>query len=198
LFVASARVLFNFAIERGLLDQSPALGIKGVKGGSWKPWPHDKLMEFINGEQDCFTLAAALGFYTAQRLSDILSLEWSAIDETHINFTQRKTGTTLRIPIHPDLLLPQRSEGSVILYKGKPINRTTFSAYFKRKVEKQFGESWPFHGIRKTAAQTMAQNGASVHDICSITGHKSLSEVARYTRDAEQVKIADRAIGFIK
>jgi integrase len=192
--VASARVLFNFAIERGLLDQSPALGIKGVKGGSWKPWPHDKLMEFISGEPDCFTLAAALGFYTAQRLSDILALEWSSVDETHINFTQRKTGTSLRIPIHPDLLLPQRGEGRVVLYKGKEINRTTFSAYFKRKVQKQFGESWPFHGIRKTSCQTLAQAGCTPHEIMSISGHKSLSEVTRYTRAVDQVRLADKAI----
>jgi hypothetical protein len=31
-----------------------------------------------------------------------------------------------------------------------------------------------------------------------VTGHRTLSEVARYTADADQVKLADEAIGRMK
>jgi integrase-like protein len=38
------------------------------------------------------------------------------------------------------------------------------------------------HGLRKTAALSLAEAGCTVHEIQAITGHKSLAEVERYTR----------------
>ncbi|WP_442859439.1 tyrosine-type recombinase/integrase [Bosea sp. Tri-49] len=37
------------------------------------------------------------------------------------------------------------------------------------------------HGIRKAAARRLAEAGCTAHEIASITGHKSLNEVQRYT-----------------
>jgi len=55
-------------------------------------------------------------------------------------------------------------------------------------------EDCVLHGLRKTAARTLAEAGCSVHEIMSITGHKSITEVERYTREASQKKLATAAI----
>ena len=50
------------------------------------------------------------------------------------------------------------------------------------------------HGIRKAAARRLAECGCTALEIASITGHKSLSEVERYTREASQKKLSKSAI----
>ncbi|PZQ16882.1 MAG: hypothetical protein DI565_05675 [Ancylobacter novellus] len=48
--------------------------------------------------------------------------------------------------------------------------------------------------LRKAAARRLAEVGCSTHEIASITGHKSLEEVERYTRAAEQKTFARAAV----
>jgi integrase/recombinase XerD len=50
------------------------------------------------------------------------------------------------------------------------------------------------HGLRKPAAARLAERGATAHEIMAISGHRSLEEVERYTRAAQQGKLADAAM----
>jgi integrase len=50
------------------------------------------------------------------------------------------------------------------------------------------------HGLRANAAVILAEAGCSMHQIAAITGHASVREVLRYTKGAEQKKMALQAI----
>ena len=50
------------------------------------------------------------------------------------------------------------------------------------------------HGLRKAAARRLAEAGCSPNEIAAITGHATLAEVARYTRAAEQRRLAEAAM----
>jgi predicted HicB family RNase H-like nuclease len=50
------------------------------------------------------------------------------------------------------------------------------------------------HGLRKAAARRLAEAGCTTKQIAAITGHQSLDEVERYTREADQEKLAEDAI----
>ena len=54
------------------------------------------------------------------------------------------------------------------------------------------------HGLRKAAARRLAEAGCTDRQIMSITGHKTAQEVGRYTRSAEQMKLAEQAMGLLK
>jgi len=54
------------------------------------------------------------------------------------------------------------------------------------------------HGLRKAAARRLAEAGCTTHQIAAITGHRSLAEVARYTRAAEQVELARSAMSRLR
>ena len=54
------------------------------------------------------------------------------------------------------------------------------------------------HGLRKAAARRLAEAGCTDRQIMSITGHKIAQEVGRYTRSAEQMKLAEQAMGLLK
>ena len=49
------------------------------------------------------------------------------------------------------------------------------------------------HGLRKAAARRLAEAGCSASEIAAITGHKTLAEVERYTRAADQERLARQA-----
>lgn len=50
------------------------------------------------------------------------------------------------------------------------------------------------HGLRKAAARRLAEAGCTANEIAAITGHATLQEVSRYTKAAEQRKLAQAAM----
>jgi integrase len=50
------------------------------------------------------------------------------------------------------------------------------------------------HGLGKAAARRLAEAGCTSKQIQAITGHKTLAEVERYTRKADQVWLARKAM----
>ena len=56
------------------------------------------------------------------------------------------------------------------------------------------GVDKPMHGLRKLACSRLAEAGASVFEVQAVSGHRSLSEVSRYTKAASQVALARSAM----
>ena len=50
------------------------------------------------------------------------------------------------------------------------------------------------HGLRKAAARRLAEAGCSANEIAAITGHATLREVERYTKAADQARMARNAM----
>src|SRR5262249_18348512 len=51
-----------------------------------------------------------------------------------------------------------------------------------------------FHGLRKAALTRLADAGCTAHEIAAISGHKTLSEVERYTKATNQARLARAAM----
>ncbi|MDR0808668.1 MAG: tyrosine-type recombinase/integrase [Gemmobacter sp.] len=112
--------------------------------------------------------------------------------------TQKSSGILVSILIHPDLW-------AVIgeLPKDRPFLAT---AYGKGRSAAGLGNKmheWcdlarlpecSAHGLRKVCARRLAEAGATAHEIMSITGHKTLAEVQRYTEAALREGLADSAM----
>ncbi|TMJ98788.1 MAG: phage integrase family protein [Alphaproteobacteria bacterium] len=56
----------------------------------------------------------------------------------------------------------------------------------------------PGSGLRKAACRRLAEAGCSANEIAAISGHVSLREVERYTRAADQARMARNAVGRIR
>ena len=50
------------------------------------------------------------------------------------------------------------------------------------------------HGLRKAVARRLAEAGCTTHQIAAITGHGTLKEVERYTREANRANLAEDAM----
>jgi integrase len=53
------------------------------------------------------------------------------------------------------------------------------------------------HGLRKAACRRLAEAGCSTHEIMAISGHVTLAEVERYTKAANQARLAKRAMARV-
>ena len=113
---------------------------------------------------------------------------------------QQKTAVKLMIPIHDALhraLLPAKRDHAPILvtnygerFSVKGIGQMISAAIREAGLPVRCKA----HGLHKVAARRLAEAGCSVSEIAAITGHKTLAEVERYTRAADQERLARQAI----
>ena len=112
---------------------------------------------------------------------------------------QQKTGTALSIPMHPELmralaLVPRTNLTFLMTDHGRPFSAAGFTNWFRRQCNAAGLPQCSAHGLRKAAATRLGDAGCTVHHIMAVTGHKSLSEVARYTESANQERLARQAL----
>jgi len=50
------------------------------------------------------------------------------------------------------------------------------------------------HGLRKAAGRRLAEAGCTANEIMAVLGHKTLTEAERYTREADQTRLAAEAM----
>lgn len=195
--------LFDFAILLGWRKDNPAKAVRSLKTTSkgYKTWQEPQIAAF---EKKWATgtmqrLAFDLALYTAQRRSDVRVMGPQHVKDGKISVQQLKTEKRLRIPIHPKLRASIDATASghlafIVTGKGLPyMTNNSFGMWFMRACRDAGLEGYAMHGLRKAASRRMAEMGLSNQLIKSITGHSSDAEVARYTREAEQERMADEA-----
>jgi enterobacteria phage integrase len=196
------RTLIRYAMALGWTDRDPTAGVKGYKSKEFHTWNETEIAAFEKrwpkGSRE--RLAFALLLYTGQRGSDVHRMMWRDIVGDTIRVAQRKTATKLTIPIHDDLqhLLATANEShSTILMTayGQPFSVKGFGNMISVAIcEAELPKRCKAHGLRKAAARRLAEAGCSANEIAAITGHKTLAEVERYTRAADQERLARQAI----
>jgi integrase len=202
LTIAVIRLLFSFAVENGWRSDNPCRGIRKYKGGEHESWTDEDLLIFEKrwpvGTRE--RLVYDLLLYTAQRGGDVVNWKHSDCTTGAIILSQQKTGTKLVIPIHAALKRSIKAcagKGLHILADayGKPIQRRTLTRIIRLAVkEAALPARCVAHGLRKTAMRRLAENGATEKEMAAVSGHKSISEVQRYTKSADQAGLARAAM----
>lgn len=127
---------------------------------------------------------------------------WQHITGGSIGVRQQKTGTALRIPLYPALVLilanTSREHLTFLTTSfGKPYTAAGFGNWFREQCDAAGLSKCTAHGLRKAASRRLAEAGASNQMIKSITGHRTEKEVARYTAAADQELVAIRAMHIL-
>jgi integrase len=193
------KVMLAFAVDIGLVETNPALGIKRYKsrGGGFHPWSEAEVARFRErhpmGSKARLALELLLG--TAQRRGDVVRLGWPAVRGEDLAVRRRKTDRPLLIPMHPDLAaelarLPKTNLTFLVMENGAPFSPARFTKWFRIRCNEAGLPQCSAHGLRKLAATQLADAGCSASEIAAITGHRTLSEVARYISEADQARLA--------
>jgi integrase len=193
------KVLLAYAVEEGWRPDNPATGIRRIRRQStgFHSWSEAEIAAFESRHAigTKARLAFALLLYTAQRRSDVVRIGRQHVRAGAILVRQQKTGTTLAIPVHPALqavLDATPSEHLTFLTNvhGKPFTAASFGFWFRQRCNEADLPHCAAHGLRKAACRRLAEAGCSANVIAAISGHSTLTEVSRYTKAADQERLA--------
>jgi integrase len=190
------RRLLRYAMDIGWRESDPTAGVRAFKSIEIHTWTESEISQFelrwsIGTKQ---RLAFDLLLYTGQRGSDVARIARPAAGEK-IRIVQQKTGAPLTITVHPQLrrsleACPSSHLAAIVTAHGAPFSIKGFGQFMSNAIrEAGLPPCCKAHGLRKAAARRLAEAGCSAHEIMAVTGHKTLSEVERYTRAAEQERL---------
>jgi integrase len=207
-FLNMLRVLMQFAIEIGIRADDPTIGIKRVRlrTEGFHTWTEQDIGAFEAAHPigTRARLALALLLYTGQRRSDVIRIGRQHVRDAATHIRQQKTGAELAIPIHANLkavldATPPEHLTFLTTAQGKPFTAAGFTNWFHDMCkEAGLSKGKSAHGLRKAACRRLAEAGCSVNEIAAISGHSSLREVERYTKAADQARMARAAIGRLR
>ena len=197
------RTLIKFAIEAGWRSDDPTLRIKTFPEHEFHTWTEDEIARYEAfwpiGSRE--RTAFALHLYTGQRRADVARMAWTDVAGDAIHVVQQKTGVRLTIPLHPNLSAAlrawQQRKHVVILTTAfnRPFSYAGYGNMMAEAIARAgLSERCVLHGLRKAAARRLAEAGCTEKEISAVTGHTTLKEVARYTRAADQKRLAAEAV----
>jgi integrase len=198
------RHFIRWCESRKLITKDPTWGIrvKVPSSDGHHAWTEDEISQFEAAHPvgSKARLALALGLYTAQRRGDVVKVGRQHIRNGELTVRQGKTNAALAIPVLPELakIIDATPTGHLTLLvtkTGKSYGANDFSEQFRKWCDDAgLPPECSFHGLRKAALTRLADAGKSVHQIAAVSGHKTLKEIERYTRAADQRRLAREAL----
>ena len=200
-------LLMRVAIDAGWREDNPVSTVRGIKSKSqgFKTWSDDDIAKFEAAAPvgSKARLAFSLLLYTGQRRSDVVRMGRQHIKDGVLTIRQQKTGVEVPIPVHPKLqevlaVTPRDHLTFLVTEYGRPFTPAGFTNWFRDRCNKAgLPVGLSPHGLRKAFCRRGAEVGLTPHQIMSISGHKSLAEVTRYTEAVDRKRLAGEAMRTI-
>jgi integrase len=206
--VAEMRKMFAWAVEerRQWVKRNVAAEVKGLKREviGFIAWTEDDVAKFEArwpiGSMP--RLALAIIMFLGVRRSDAVRLGPPMVEDGSITFMPQKTRRqkkTLTLPILDVLqqVLDRTAHGLktwLIHKRGESFTAAGFGNWFRERCDEAGLPECTAHGIRKIAAETAAENGATEKQMMEIFGWTKADLAAYYARKANQKKIAGAAM----
>lgn len=197
------RVLMRCAVALGWRDDDPTRAISRLPEATegFHTWTEDEVARYeaVHPPGSQARRAMTLALYTGQRRSDLPTLGRQHVRDGRISVRQAKTSARLEIPIHPRLadelvLVPAGQMTFLQSRYGRPFTKESLGNRFREWCDEAGLPQCSLHGLRKLMAVRLAEAGCSAPEIAAVTGHKSLREVQRYIRAAEQKTLSGSAM----
>ncbi|WP_375640112.1 tyrosine-type recombinase/integrase [Bartonella sp. MM55XZML] len=197
--------LFNWAIDQGLLENNPTLGVKKPplknKGG-FPVWTEEDVEKYYkrwsHGTHERVWIDVLL--YTGLRRGDAVRIGWKDVKDNiiHLKTEKSKFQTDVFLPILPELAKTLEAgpigEDTFICSKHRgEIPKERFGITFYNACT-QAGIKKTAHGLRKLAATRAANSGATVSQLKAIFGWTHDAMASLYTKSADRKKLALEAI----
>jgi integrase len=201
-WLKTLRGLLQFAVSEGFRADDPTQSVKVPKAKTkgHHSWTEAEIEQYQDRHStgSRARLALALLLYTAQRRGDVVGMGRQHIRNGAILVRQQKTGATLEIPIHAELrkvldTTPGEHLTFLVTETGKPFSAAGFGNWFRDRCNEAGLRQCSAHGLRHAACRRLAEAGCTAHQIAAISGHASLREVERYTKAADQARLARQA-----
>ncbi len=140
-------------------------------------------------------LITVLALSTGMRQAEILSLTWEQVDQDRgvITLYKTKNNEIRVVPLVGLAKTELQNHGKVRNLKNPYVfagRHHTYAQFPRGAWETALAKAeitdFTFHDCRHSAASELAMNGASLHEIAAVLGHKTLAMVQRYAHLSEQ------------
>lgn len=151
----------------------------------------NKLLEALEGTNEVKTIFQ-LAIETGMRRSELLKITWENVDLSSrvIELEDTKNGDARAIPLSTKavkILSEVTATATGRVFTSKPHS---VSQAFHRACVRANLDNLRFHDLRHEATSRLFEKGLNTMEVSSITGHKTLSMLKRYTH----LKAADLAL----
>jgi integrase len=185
--LAAIRKLFNWAVDRGIIETSPAAGVRA-------PLPEQSRDRVLSDDElrslwlACDKRGYPWGDFTklllltGQRRTEVGGMTWSELDldkkEWNLPAHRTKNGEAHTIPLPEvavDIIkaLPRIASDGDFLFTVNGGSHVTGYSRAKADLSAPDSERWTFHDLRRTAATGMARLGISLPVIEKVLNHTS-------------------------
>jgi integrase/recombinase XerD len=206
------RAMFRWAVEEEECENNPTIGVQkhGYHSDGHHTWTDEQMAQYrtfyaLGTKQ---RVAIDLVSYTSCRREDVVRFGPQHRRDGRLIYRQAKNEhrnpIDLDIPVHAKLAESLDAFNCehltyLVTEYGKPFTVKSFGNKFKRWCRAAgLPDHCTLHGVRKHTASQLAEEGATPHQIGSVTGHTSLKEIERYTAKARRKRLATEAIGKLK
>lgn len=185
---AVVRKLFNWCIERGLIEVSPCAGIKSPArpASRERVLTDDELARLWNAsEADGYPFGRIFQLLalTAQRRGEVVGMKWSELDFDAgiwtLPGTRTKNHQQHKVPLTRDVIqclksIPRGATDLVFPARGKPDQPYSGYSKGKRGLDQRADlHDWTLHDLRRTGATGMARLGIPPHVVERLLNHVS-------------------------
>jgi integrase/recombinase XerD len=141
---------------------------------------------------------------TASRRGEVVHFGPQHVRNGRICIERTHGSEDVDMPISPELQAACDAMGKVhqtyiTTSQGKPRSKYGLGNDFARwATEAGLPAPCRLHGLKKGGMRRLAEAGGTAHELMAFSGHKTLTEVQRYTTDADRKRLADTAIAKLR
>ncbi len=181
--------LLNLAVEWELIPANPAQGVKlpRVPAGRVRYLQPGELRAVLEICPEWLRPVAGLLVFTGMRRGEVLGLRWLDVDRRggRILLPQTKNGDGRVVWLNAlacQVLDSLRTGGSTehVFPASDDVTPENVSLAFLRACRKVGIADFRLHDLRHTAASWLRMQGADIHTVALLLGHKDLRMAARY------------------
>jgi integrase len=192
--------LLQFAVP-SMIRKNPAAGLKVKlpKSSGHHTWTDEEIAQFRQywklGTQPRLVMEFALE--AISRRAEVVRIGPQHVRDGHIRIDRLKGSRAVDILLTPELeaacnAMPKRHAIFALNSYGKPWSVEGLGkAFGKWAQEAGLPDQCRLHGLKKGGMRRLAESGLTTHEIMGVSGHVTLSEVQRYTADADRKKLAE-------
>jgi integrase len=133
---------------------------------------------------------------TVSRRGEVVRLGPQHVKNGRIRIERTHGSADVDIPISPELqaacdAMPRAHLTYIVTAYGKPRSKYGLGNDFaKWSTQAGLPARCRMHGLKKGGMRRLAEHGNTTHELMAISGHRTLSEVQRYTDDADRKRLA--------
>jgi integrase len=207
-WLKAIRGLLRAAIP-SIRKDDPTEGIARIKLPKTKghhTWTDDEIAQYRAywplGTQQRLVMEFALE--TESRRGEVVRLGPQHAKNGRIRIQRTHGSKDVDIPMSPELqaacdAMPKSHLTYIVTAYGKPRSKYGLGNDFaKWATEAGLPAHCRLHGLKKAGMRRLAEAGATAHELMAISGHRTLTEVQRYTEAADKKHLADSGMAKLR